>query len=381
MIKLCYVATVPAVVHAFLREHIKKASDKYEVTVICNSLDMHLLEGLNAHLIYLPIKRKPSPLNDLRILISLYKIFRQERFGIVHSHMPKTGLLAMLAAWVAGVPLRINTFHGEVWATRTGWRRVALKLTDRLVGVLATDVLAVSPSQLNFLVKERVLSSDKAKVLGAGSICGVDSNRFCPNLSIRRKMRESLGIAQDATVILFVGRLNRDKGILDLAYAFDTLAKNNPDLVLLIVGAEEDILFTDIQTICLAERGRLHFVSFTVNPERYMMAADIFCLPSYREGFGMTLIEAAACGVPVVASRIYGITDAVEDFKTGLLFPAGDVAALGQSLLRLITDDRYRQQLGEAGRMRALQLFPTELIVSYMAAFYEKLSNDQELKK
>lgn len=373
MKKLCYVATIPAVVHAFLRGHIQAAATKYQVTVICNSADKHLLDGLNARLILLPIERKPSPWKDALILFQLIKLFRREQFDIVHSHMPKTGLLGMLAARLAGVPIRINTCHGEVWATRRGWRRIALKLLDRLVGSLATDVLVVSPSQLDFLVNEGVLPSSKTRVIGAGSICGVDALRFHPDPDARRAGRDELGIAQDARVILFVGRLNRDKGMLDLATAFDVIAKHNSDVVLLLVGAEEDIPFSRIQEICHAERDRLHYVSFTPTPERYMTAADIFCLPSYREGFGMTIIEAAACGLPAVASRIYGITDAVEDGKTGLQFPAGDVAVLTQALLKLLEDRDLRQQMGEAARVRALELFSSQKITREMLALYGEL--------
>lgn len=374
MKKLCYVATIPAVVHSFLRVHIQAAADKYEVTVICNSADKHLLDGLNARLVLLPIERKPSPWRDMLVLFQLFKLFRRERFDIVHSHMPKTALLGMLAAWLAGVPIRINTFHGEVWATRSGWRRTALKLFDQLVGLLATDILAVSPSQRDFLVNEGVLPPGKAKVIGAGSICGVDPLRFRPDAENRQAVRHGLGIAQDARVILFVGRLNRDKGMPELAAAFDTIAKQHFDVELLLVGAEEDVSFRRIQEICHAERDRLHYVSFTATPEHYMAAADIFCLPSYREGFGLTIIEAAACGVPAVASRIYGITDAVADGKTGLLFPVGDAAALTQALLRLITENELRQKMGSAARERALELFSSEKIAHELLALYEELT-------
>jgi glycosyltransferase involved in cell wall biosynthesis len=371
--KLCYVATIPAVVNSFLRSHIQAAAEKYEVTVICNSVDPHLLDGLKARLILLPIERKPSPWRDMLVLFQLFNLFHHERFDIVHSHMPKTALLGMLAAWLAGIKIRINTFHGEVWATRSGWRRTALKLFDRLVGLLATDILVVSPSQLNFLVNEGILSPGNAKVIGAGSICGVDSLYFHPDAETRRTVRHDLGIAQEAKVILFVGRLNRDKGMLDLAAAFDTIARHHLDVVLLLVGAEEDVPFSRIQEICSEEHDRLHYVNFTSTPERYMMAADIFCLPSYREGFGMTIIEAAACGVPTVATCIYGITDAVEDGKTGLLFSAGDVAGLTQSLLKLIDDQYLRQKLGVAARVRALELFPSHKISKGMLDLYGEL--------
>lgn len=374
MKKLCYVATIPAVVHAFLRGHIQAAAEKYEVTVICNSTDKHLLDGLNARLILLPIERKPSLWRDILVLFQLFKLFRSERFDIVHSIMPKTGMLAMLAAWLAQVPIRIHTFTGQVWVTKHGAQRMLLKLFDKLIGGLAICVLADSPSQRDFLVNEKMLQPGKAKVIGAGSICGVDPVRFHPDFEVRQTVRHDLGIAKDARVILFVGRLNRDKGILDLVAAFNVIAKHNPDVVLLLVGAEEDVPFNLIQEICYAVNDRLHYVSFTSTPERYMAAADIFCLPSYREGFGMTIIEAAACAVPAVASRIYGITDAVADGKTGLLFPAGDVTTLIQNLLKLITENDFRQQMGEAARVRALQLFPSEIIAHDMVALYDRLS-------
>jgi glycosyltransferase involved in cell wall biosynthesis len=374
MKKLCYVATIPAVVHAFLRAHIQEASRKYEVTVICNAADKHLLEGLGARLILLPIDRKPSPLKDLLVLLRLFMLFRRERFDIVHSIMPKTGMLAMIAAKLAGVPVRIHTFTGQVWVTRQGVQRIILRWFDKLIGSFATCALADSASQRDFLINEGVLSSSKVKVIGAGSICGVDSLRFHPDIEKRQTVRQELGIAQDARVILFVGRLNRDKGVLDLAAAFGEIAKNHHDVELLLVGSEEDVPFSRIQEICNARREPLHYISFTPKPEQYMAAADIFCLPSYREGFGMTIIEAAACGVPAVASRIYGIIDAVEDGKTGLLFPAGDVTALTQALSRLIAENELRQQLGNQARKRALELFSSEKITRELMALYDRLS-------
>ena len=377
MKKICFVVTIPAAVNSFLRDHIQAAGEIYSVTVVCNSEDKYLLEGLNAKIVFLPIERKPSPIKDLLVLIQLVKLFRREKFDIVHSHLPKTGLLAMIAAWLACVPIRINTFHGEVWATQSGWRRRALKLCDQLVGLLATNILVVSPSQQAFLVKEGILPQGKAKVIGVGSICGVNPLRFHDDPDARLRIRNDLGIAHEATVILFVGRLNREKGMLDLAAAFDAIAKHYSNVALLLVGAEEDIAFRQIQETCYAELDRLHYVSFTRTPEHYISAADIFCLPSYREGLPMTILESAACGVPSVASRIYGITDAVEEGKTGLLFTAHDVSGLTQSLSTLIEDKSLRQQMGEAARLRVLNLFLSDNITEELLTLYAKLLVEQ----
>lgn len=373
MNKLCFVATIPAVVHSFLKGHIHASAEKWAVNVISNPAGAELLDELNARFIPLAIERKISPWRDLLTLVQLVNLFRRERFDLVHSIMPKTGLLAMLAGWLTGVPNRIHTFTGQVWATRRGWKRSVLKLFDRLIVFFATHVLIDSPSQRDFLVSEGVLPHGKGVVIGCGSICGVDEHRFHPDARSRDVVRRELEIGQAQTVILFLGRLNRDKGILDLASAFAEIASHRADVVLALVGAEEDVPFARIQDICGPCREQLRRVNFTPEPERYMAAADIFCLPSYREGFGQVIIEAAACGVPAVASRIYGITDAVEEGHTGLLFPAGDVAALERALLKLITDRDLRQQMGGAARARSLELFPSQKITGAMLALYRDL--------
>lgn len=373
MKKLCFVATIPDVVHSFLQGHIRASAEKWSVRIISNPDRAELLDDLDAQFIPLSIQRKVSPWRDLQVLAQLLILFRRERFDLVHSIMPKTGLLAMLAGWLAGVPVRMHTFTGQVWANKRGWKRGALKCFDKLIVLFATHVLVDSPSQRDFLVSEGVLPQGKGIVIGCGSICGVDAHRFHPDAQVREAVRTELGISQEQTVILFLGRLNRDKGILDLAAAFADIASQRMDVVLALVGAEEDVLFARVQEICGVHRERLRRVSFTPDPERYMAAADIFCLPSYREGFGQVIIEAGASGVPTVASRIYGITDAVEDGETGLLFPAGDVAALTQTLLKLIMDCELCQRMGVAARVRALELFPSPKITGEMLGLYDEL--------
>ena len=372
MKKLCYVATLPAVVHTFLRGHIQAAAERYEVTVICNSTDAGLLEGLRARLILLPIERKPSPWKDLVVFIRLVHLFHREKFNIVHSIMPKSGLLAMAASWLTRTPVRIHTFTGQVWVTKYGVKRKILKWFDKLVGKFAVFVLADSPSQRDFLISKKILSGKKIAVIEGGSICGVNPLRFHPDAMITQAVRSELNIPQTGKVIIYVGRLNRDKGVLDLAMAFNKISGTYSDAYLLLVGAEEDVSFRQLQQICSAAQERLRYINFTRVPERYMAAANIICLPSYREGFGMTIIEAAACGIPAVASQIYGIVDAVEDGETGLLFPAKDVDALTKALVKLISDDGQRLQMGNAARERVLKKFASEKITNGLLKLYER---------
>lgn len=373
MKKICYVATVPAAVNSFMRGHIDAAAEKWTVKISSHPKGSELLDGLAAPFLPLPFERKIALRRDLCALWQLVTLFRRERFDLVHSIMPKTGLLSMFAAWACGVPHRVHTFTGQVWATRRGWKRTALKLFDRLIVLFATDILVDSPSQRDFLIAEGILSEHKGSVIGRGSICGVDGQKFRPDASARQSIRKQLAIGDDRTVILFLGRLNRDKGIFDLASAFALLAAHRPDVVLVLVGAEEDAPFERVREICRASVDQLRKVDFTHEPESYMAMADIFCLPSYREGFGQVIIEAAAAGIPTVASRIYGITDAVEDGETGLLIPAGDVPALTAALSLLVNDEACRRQMGNAARIRALALFSSRQITADLMKFYDKV--------
>jgi glycosyltransferase involved in cell wall biosynthesis len=373
MKKICYIATIPAVIQTFLRGYINQAGEKYEITVVCNSSNVHLLNGLNIRLIVLPIERKISLWHDLLVLIRLVMLFHQERFDLVHSIMPKTGLLTALAGGIARTPYRLHTFTGQVWATKHGWKRRILKTFDKVIAQLATHVLVDSPSQRTFLVSEGILSKNQGIVLGQGSICGVDSNIFKPNDKIRAQVREKLNISPSQLVILFLGRLNRDKGILDLASAFAKIAERHSEAALVLVGAEEDVTFAQILDICGKYQTQLRKVSFTPHPEYYMAMADIFCLPSYREGFGQVIIEAAATRVPTVATKIYGITDAVADKETGILYPPGDVDALARTLSHLLENPDYRLKLGHSAQTRALSQFSSRRICTEMISLYSQL--------
>jgi glycosyltransferase involved in cell wall biosynthesis len=372
MPRLCYVVSSDMTVKAFLMEHIRSAATRFDVTVVANASGA-ALAGIPAGFIRVPIERRISPLADLRALLQLIHVFRRGRFDLVHSMTPKAGLICALAGAVARVPARTHTFTGQVWATRSGVARAFLKALDRLTASLSTTVLADSASQRDFLVAEEIVPASKIRVLCHGSVNGVDASRFRPNGAARERVRVQAGVPPHAVVFLYLGRFSRDKGLLDLARAFARTARELPEAWLMLVGPDEDGLAEELRQACGAGAQRLHICGHTAEPEQYMAAADVFALPSYREGFGSVILEAAAAGVPAIGTRIYGVADAVVEGKTGLLVPPADPDALAACMLRLAADGPLREEMGRAARERALRDFSPEDLARAMLAYYGEM--------
>ena len=370
MDRICFVVASPMTARAFLTEHLLALSRHHPVDLVCHAEGGTALEGLSGKVIPVPIQRKVSPLADLLALLMLYRHFRASQYCVICSVTPKAGLLSLLAAFFSRAPVRIHIFTGQVWVTRSGAKRWLLKTIDKLMAWLATDLLTDSPSQREFLIDEGVVRPEKIQVLAGGSICGVDLERFQARTSVREGVRRELGIPEDAVVVLFLGRMNRDKGILDLARSYVELATKHENLWLLAVGPDEENIQTEVSAICTALSPRTRLIGFTDRPERYMVAADIFALPSYREGFGSSVIEAAACGLPSVCSKIYGLTDAVVDGVTGVLHRPADVADIKEKLEQLL-DPVLRKQLGYAARDRAINEFSQQRLTDEMVSFIE----------
>lgn len=371
--RVAFIVSADMTVKAFLLGHLTAVAKQFDLTVMANTADRELLSGhgIDGTLLPVSIVRPISPLADLKACWRLFCHFRQQRFDGIVSVTPKAGLLSILAAATARIPVRIHIFTGQVWATRRGPMRLLLKSLDRLIAMLATDILADSESQRQFLITQGVVSAGKSRVLASGSISGVDLQRFRPDPVARAEIRAALGIAPEQVVMLFLGRLNRDKGVLDLAAAFSRLAGRYPDARLLFVGPDEGGLREEIRALCPDVAGRLDFVDYTTQPERYMAAADLFCLPSYREGFGSVVIEAAAVGIPAVASRIYGLTDAIVDGTTGLLHAPGDVGQLVDCLAALVGSTDLRRRHAEAALERVGQEFPAERLTGALLGYLQ----------
>jgi glycosyltransferase involved in cell wall biosynthesis len=369
------IVSSPWTIKWFLMDQIEALSRSYEVCVILNIEKGDALPELNAkvEVITAPIVRNMSVLRDLHAVLRLVALFLRKRFDAVHSVTPKAGLIAGMSGAIARIPVRIHTFTGQVWITRTGIARFVLKTADKAIARMTTHVLVDSPSQRDFLLREGVVSEKKSRVLASGSISGVDTIRFRPDSELRQKIRQLEGIPENGVVFLYVGRLKVDKGVLDLAQAFARVGEYCGKAWLLIVGPDEEGLRPRIESLCYAVGRRLRFVGYTDGPEEYMAASDVLCLPSYREGFGSVIIEAASVGIPAVASNIYGIIDAIEPSAVEFLHEPGDIDALQSKMKQMIDDPQLREVLGEKARARAHRLFAKGLVTSTLVGFYDSV--------
>lgn len=359
---LVHVATVPESLYYFLegqardmRERgmvvhgIASSGEMLERFASANGAEVHTVE----------MKRSISPMSDLRAVLELYRIFRRIRPDIVHGHTPKGGLLAMISARLAGVPLRIYQIHGLPHVTATGAKRLILLTCEWISCRLATRVLCVSESIRSKAMTDRVCSAAKSRVIGRGSINGIDTvTKFNPDRTCRAEARREFGLPPDALVIGFVGRVVRDKGIGELLAAWDTLRNQFPNVHLLIAGPEEhQDSASDLLKAKLAGDSRITYVGAVLSPVSCYAAMDILALPSYREGFGLVSLEAAAMGLPVVATNIPGCIDSVRDGVTGILVPARDPRALAAALGVYIQNSELRRTHGRSGRQRASSEF------------------------
>ncbi len=369
-VRICRIVTVPWVFATWLRTQIQCVADAgMDLTLVSSpgvELDAIRESMPNVRCRAIRIARRPSPARDLRSLLELVAFFRRERFDIVHSSTPKAGLLTALAGVASRTPVRLHTYTGQAWVELRGPTRFIARECDRLIGRLSSHTYADSRSQREYLVAQGLVPPMKISVLGAGSISGVDLDRFDPDrlAAMRAPMRRELGFDEQAVVIAFVGRVTIDKGVAELVEAFCRLSERNPALGLVLVGPQEperDPLPADLLRK-ISTLAHIRAVGFSPRPERYLAAADIFCLPSYREGFGSAVVEAAAAGLPAVGTEVTGLVDAMVGGVTGLLVPPKDVDALAAALQTLIVSPDLRGQFGRAARERAIAAFDARVV-------------------
>ena len=363
---ICFVATVEFAVSAFLLSHLKELSKYYDLTVIVNLKNPNFLidKKLNIKLVNINFSREINIISDLLSLVQLAYLFLIKKYDAVHSITPKAGLLAMIASFLTFTPVRVHCFTGQVWSTKSGLSRLFLKLIDKIIGNLSTQNIVDSKSQYDFLVKENVLNKDKALVFGSGSVSGVDLLKFKPNTKVKLSLRKKLKISPSSFVFVFLGRLNSDKGIHDLINAF--ISTDLKSAYLLLVGPDEE----NISSKFKGNQSNIIFSGLISSPQDFLAVSDVLCLPSYREGFGNVVIEAAATGVPSIVSNIYGLSDAIVLNKTGLAHEPHDVQEITKLMKSLFNNRKLVMDLGKAAKKRAISEFDSKILVKHWKIFY-----------
>ncbi len=370
--RACLISSHPMTFSAFLLPHVRELAKKYDVSLVTNLASLpRALSGIEVVEIRdIRIERKVRPILDLKALVRILFFLRAGRFDAVITVAPKSGLLGTAAGFLAGVPVRIHWFTGQVWATKRGLSRGVLRTLDKWIVFFASAVLADSRAQAAFLLREGVVGDGQCHVLADGSISGVDPAIFKPDPAAREAIRGELEISPEEVVTVFLGRINKEKGCIDLANAYAAMSSEHQHRIIW-VGADEDRLMSKLSDLLAAAGKKSSFVGMSESPAKYLAAADLLCLPSYREGFGTSVIEGAAVGLPAIVSDAFGLSDTFVDGQTGLLFPVGDRKALTQALEVLHNDPELRITLGEQARNWALTRFPQSLIVQEFAAYVE----------
>jgi glycosyltransferase involved in cell wall biosynthesis len=314
----------------------------------------------------IPMERGFASFRDLVSLWHLWRNLRALGPAVVNVSTPKAGLLGGFASWLVRVPCRFYTLRGLRFETQKGLRRHLLIWAEILACRFAHRVICVSHSVREKAIASGLTTRKQTVVFGSGSSNGVDTSRFAPTPLLLRQaaeLRSALGIPASATVVGFVGRLTRDKGVAELAEAFLRLDQAFPDLRLLLVGnlENQDALAVETRE-CLQAHPHIILAGTVDDTAPYYALMDIFVLPSHREGFPNVVLEALAAAKPVVAAQATGIVDAISDGKNGLLFPARNGAALTDALRRLLIDKALADQLARAGQEQVQSEFRQELI-------------------
>lgn len=403
IIRACTVSQSIGFVKGMLPDLMKK----YEVVILSSpgpEMDA-VREQYGVKTIALPMERHISVRHDIVSLWKMVKVMLREKPDMVHSMTPKAGLLCMMAGWLTRVPLRVHTFTGLVFPTATGLKRRILMLTDGITCFCATHVIpegeGVKADLLNNGITKKPL-----KVLGYGNVKGIDMQRFSRRPEVMAISRQ-IPTSGATFTFLFVGRIVRDKGINELAKAFQQLSKKHPEARLLLVGNYEETLdpVSDETRQIIEDMPNLEWLGPKRGDEliAYYAASDCFVFPSYREGFPNTVIEAGAMGLPSIVTDINGSREIVcraavdADLKSasresrisdtlrpgkdgkmsiltnGIMVPSKDVETLQEAMERMLTDKAMHQEMARNARPMIEQRFEQGFVRSCLYDFYKTI--------
>ena len=377
--KLVRITTVPMSLNILLKDQLAYIDKFFEVLAVSspgNDLD-EVARREKVRVLPIQMTRKISPLRDLVALAHLFFAFLRERPLIVHSHTPKAGLLAMMAAKATGVPNRIHTVAGLPLMEATGLKRLLLLMAEKLTYACTTHILANSEGLRSYMIEEIGVSSSKLSVIAKGSSNGIDTSYF----DLTRYVQEQVVIINeeyelaDNFVFTYCGRLVSDKGINELIEAFGRLNSEVSTCRLILVGWEEpDLDPLSKKTIAaIKDNPNIIFVGYQSDVRPYIALSDCFVFPSYREGFPNVLLQAQALSVPCIVSDINGCNEIITDDVNGYLIGAKDVSSLHRAMKHVVTNPHELREMKDKARALIEKSYSRKIFMRDLLDFYNAL--------
>ena len=368
MKKICFVTTISLTLKTFVlktAEYIHENTD-WDISFIC-STDDAFSASLPDYIHFYPVAMERGiSLAGAKAMLEMLKIFKREKFDLIQYSTPNASLYASMAGFLARVPVRLYCQWGMAFVGFSGLKRMIFKAEEKFVCALSTWIEPDSYSNLNFAHEQGLYSKDKGSVIWNGSACGSDLNKFdiTKKPEYRSAVRERFNIPESALVYGFVGRITRDKGVNELLSAFKEM---NDDSYLMLIGPSEVDATVDQELYGWSTKtNRVIYTGYTSVVEQYLSAMDCYVLPSYREGFGMGIVEAEAMGVPVIVTNIPGPIDAMVPQKTGLIVQKQSTEQLKRAMEYFSENPDARRSMGLEGHSFAVDEFEQKRLFKYI---------------
>ena len=381
--KLIRITTVPLSLEKLLEGQLSYINQYYEVIAI--SADKERLEKFGkdngVKTFWVAMTRAITPFNDLSGTYKFFKFLKKEKPLIVHTHTPKAGIIGMLAAKLAGVPLRLHTVAGLPLLEAKGVKRSVLNYVEKLTYNLATHVYPNSYGLKDIILKEQFTHESKLKVLGKGSSNGIDTDYFNPEIyseDDKFKFRLALGIPKEDVVFIFVGRLVGDKGINELVQAFKQLNLLNNSTSLLLVGPFEENL-DPLDPVCIEEiqnNKKIFTTGYQIDVRPYFRISDVLAFPSYREGFPNVVMQAAAMNLPSIVTNINGCNEIIQQDHNGIIIPIKNSQSLFKAMEMLSNNEDYRMRLSKNARIEICKSYDRKEFWQLLKIEYRNLEKD-----
>lgn len=386
MHKLIRITTIPLSLEKLLDGQLTFMFQYFEVIAVSSDKVQLKDFGKNNEVetFYVRMTREITPFIDLRALLKLYKFFKKENPLIVHTHTPKAGIIGMLAAKMAGVPLRLHTVAGLPLMESRGLKRKILETVERLTYACATRIYPNSFGLCEFILKKKFTSNEKVKVLGNGSSNGIDTSFFDPaNFTEEdtEKLRSKLKIPLKDIVFIFVGRLVADKGINELVAAFEALQKEDKNISLLLVGPFEQELNPIKNEVLnqIEKHPKIFTEGYQQDVRPFFAASDVLLFPSYREGFPNVVLQAGAMGLPAIVTDINGCNEIIEDGINGILIPVKNKKALKLAMEEILNRPLNRKAMQQNARKRITAKFERKDFWEILLKEYKTLELNLDL--